>query len=72
MTDSRFCYHFRSAVHLPVFANRADISTDTAGPVVFLPDLYMVFRTGHFIHLVNAAFTFLKTMGWTVFQAFPV
>ena len=71
MTDSLFCYHFRSTIHFPVFANRTDIGADTTGPVMFIPDLYMIFRAGHFIHIIYTAFTFLETMGWTIFQAFP-
>ena len=40
MVDSLFCDHFRSSIHLPVFANRADISADTTGPVVFIMGEY--------------------------------
>ena len=71
MADSLFCDDLRSTVQFSVLANRADIGANTAGPVVFVPDLYMVFCAGNFIHIIYTAFTFLETMGWTIFQAFP-
>ena len=70
MADSLFCDDLRSTVQFSVLANRADIGADTAGPVVFVPDLYMVFCAGYFIHLINAAFALCEAMGRTAFQAF--
>ena len=71
MADSLVCDHLCSTVHFSVLANGTDIGADTTGPVVFITDFYMVFCAGNFIHIIYTAFTFLETMGWTIFQAFP-
>ena len=70
MPDSLFCDDLRSTVQFSVLTNGSDVGADTAGPVVFVPDLYMVFCTGYFIHLINAAFALCKAMRQAAFQAF--
>ena len=64
------CDDVVSPVLFEIIPHRTNVHTYTAGPVIFILNIYMMLRTGNFIITKEVIFFLFKAMNRTSFQTF--